>query len=149
MAMHFAHSVTLYFFNVILASGMSSNVGSQTRWDNHLGVFRTSPGDKQPPSRVAQTAALVHFSKMIGCVHKQIQKLVENKYFNSSIIFRSVHYSNNNQDRRFSRSGSVPNLSSTGARSPTIVKQNSISPTAQRIRHHYRASKNDRYTRGA
>lgn len=49
---------------------MSSNVGSQTRWDNHLGVFRTSPGDNQSQSRVAQTAALVHFSKIIGFVNQ-------------------------------------------------------------------------------
>lgn len=49
-----------------IASGMSSNVGSQTRWDNQLGVFRTSPGENAVQSRVAQTAALVHFSKIIG-----------------------------------------------------------------------------------
>lgn len=47
---------------------MSSNVGSQTRWDNQLGVFRTSPGDNSNQSRVAQTAALVHFSRIIGFV---------------------------------------------------------------------------------
>lgn len=130
---------------------LSSNVGSQTRWDNHLGVFRTSPGDNQSQSRVAQTAALVHFSKIIGFVNEShaISIEYENRTrFNSSIC-RSAHYSNNNRDRRFSRSGSVPNLSSTGARSPSIVKQNSISPTAQRIRHHHRTSKNDRHSRGA
>lgn len=60
--------IILDFYNIVSAPGMSSNVGSQTRWDNHLGVFRTSPGDNQPHSRVAQTAALVHFSKLIGFV---------------------------------------------------------------------------------
>lgn len=64
-------------------------------------------------------------------------------------LSRSAHCSNNKPDRRISRSGSVPNLSSTCAISPTIVKQNSISPTAQRIRQHHRISKNERYTRGA
>ncbi|XP_055309368.1 uncharacterized protein LOC129573125 isoform X2 [Sitodiplosis mosellana] len=107
------------------APGMSSsNVGSQTRWDNQLGVFRTSPlGDNPAQSRTAQTAALVHFSRFIG----------------------SVNYSP--KDRRFSRSGSVPNLTSCN-RSPTIPKQNSISPTAQRIRQHHRTSKKDRIARG-
>lgn len=52
--------------HVILASGMSTTVGSQTRWDNQLGVFRTSPGDSSTQSRTAQTAALVHFSKILG-----------------------------------------------------------------------------------
>lgn len=47
---------------------MSSTVASQTRWDNQLGVFRSSPGDSQSQPRVAQTAALVHFSKAIGFV---------------------------------------------------------------------------------
>ncbi|XP_031636980.1 uncharacterized protein LOC116349598 isoform X2 [Contarinia nasturtii] len=104
------------------ASGMSSTVGSQTRWDNQLGIFRTSPGDNPVQSRVAQTAALVHFSRIIG----------------------SAHYSS--KERRFSRSGSVPNLTSCN-RSPTIAKQNSISPTAQRIRQHHRTSKKDRIAR--
>lgn len=58
--------VILFAF-CILASGMSSsNVGSQTRWDNQLGVFRTSPGDNSAQSRTAQTAALIHFSRIIG-----------------------------------------------------------------------------------
>lgn len=59
--------------------------------------------------------------------------------------FRSAHYSA--KERRFSRSGSVPNLTSCN-RSPTISKQNSISPTAQRIRQHHRTSKKDRIARG-
>lgn len=72
MAIHIALSVISYYCDIILASGMSSNVGSQTRWDNHLGVFRTSPGDNNPSqSRNAQTAALVHFSKIIGCVNRK------------------------------------------------------------------------------
>lgn len=50
---------------------------------------------------------------------------------------RSTHYSL--KDRRFSRSGSVPNLSSYGLRS-SVIKQCSISPLTQRI-HTHRASK--------
>lgn len=50
---------------------------------------------------------------------------------------RSAHHSLKN--RRFSRSGSVPNLSSCGMRS-SVMKQNSISPITQRI-HTHRASK--------
>lgn len=59
------------FFS-ISAFGMSSTVGSQTRWDNQLGVFRTSPGDNPAQSRIAQTAALVHFSRIIGFVSEQL-----------------------------------------------------------------------------
>lgn len=48
------------------ASGVSANVGSQTsRWDNQMGVFHTSPCDSSSQSRAAQTAALVHFSKLL------------------------------------------------------------------------------------
>lgn len=57
---------------------------------------------------------------------------------------RSAHLSP--KDRRISRSGSVPNLTSCN-RSPTIAKQNSVSPTAQRIRQHHRSSKKDRLVR--
>lgn len=49
-------------------SGQGSNsqpTTSQTnRWDQHLGVFRTS--HDQPKDRKALTAALVHFSKALG-----------------------------------------------------------------------------------
>lgn len=69
------------------------------------------------------------------------------------IIHRSSHHSwlrsahLSPKDRRISRSGSVPNLTSCN-RSPTIAKQNSISPTAQRIRqHHHRSSKKERLVR--
>lgn len=58
---------------------------------------------------------------------------------------RSAHYPS--KERRFSRSDSVPNLTACN-RSPTIAKQNSISPTAQRIRQHHRTSKKDRIARG-
>lgn len=41
-------------------------VGSQTnRWDTQIGVYRSSPNDSAY-KRVAETAALIHFSKMIG-----------------------------------------------------------------------------------
>lgn len=78
------------------------------------------------------------------CVHFNFSS---NFIFFFSFLFlniSSAHYSP--KDRRFSRSGSVPNLSSCN-RSPTIAKQNSISPTAQRIRQHHRTSKKDRIAR--
>ncbi|XP_037909031.1 uncharacterized protein LOC119650372 [Hermetia illucens] len=65
-----------------------------TRWDYHLGVFRTSPADPPQPltpmDRQAMTAALIHFSKTLGNSPRQSPK-----------------------SRRISRSGSVPNLTSS------------------------------------
>lgn len=117
---------------------MSSTVGSQTRWDNHLGVFRTSPGDvSSGTSRVAQTAALVHFSKILGFVSLgSINLFLASHLLLFFYIRRAAHFSP--KDRRFSRSGSVPNLTSLRS---SVMKQSSISPTAQRI--HHRTSKSN------
>ncbi|XP_055601811.1 serine-rich adhesin for platelets [Uranotaenia lowii] len=67
-----------------------ASLGSQNaRWEQHLGVFRTSPAVEQVmPDRKALTAALVHFSRALGT--PKATKTCES--------------------RRVSRSGSVPNL---------------------------------------
>lgn len=124
---------------------MSSTVASQTRWDNHLGVFRSSPGDNHTHSRNAQTAALIHFSRAVGFVTSKHSRKFH--FCNKLSAFRSVDYNNINTDNRFSRSGSVPNLARC-TRSPTIVKQISISPTTQAMRQHYRALKKEYAARG-
>uniref|UniRef100_A0A182QSJ1 Uncharacterized protein n=1 Tax=Anopheles farauti TaxID=69004 RepID=A0A182QSJ1_9DIPT len=50
-----------------VSNGPTALIGSQTaRWEQHLGVFRTSPATEQVPDRKALTAALVHFSKALG-----------------------------------------------------------------------------------
>ncbi|XP_055628690.1 uncharacterized protein LOC129770087 isoform X2 [Toxorhynchites rutilus septentrionalis] len=65
-------------------------VGPQTaRWEQHLGVFRTSPAVEQVPDRKALTAALVHFSRALGTPKATREQL---------------------EGRRMSRSDSVPNL---------------------------------------
>ncbi|XP_049542753.1 uncharacterized protein LOC125955658 [Anopheles darlingi] len=64
------------------------------RWEQHLGVFRTSPATEQVPDRKALTAALVHFSKALGTPKSSPQQRRPSEGAN----------------RRVSRSGSVPNL---------------------------------------
>lgn len=57
------------FFTSIsgVSNGPTAIMGPQTaRWEQHLGVFRTSPATEQVPDRKALTAALVHFSKALG-----------------------------------------------------------------------------------
>ncbi|XP_035788368.1 uncharacterized protein LOC118464809 isoform X2 [Anopheles albimanus] len=64
------------------------------RWEQHLGVFRTSPATEQVPDRKALTAALVHFSKALGTPKSSPQQRRPSE----------------GASRRVSRSGSVPNL---------------------------------------
>lgn len=39
------------------------------RWEQHLGLFKSSPGSDLPTDRHALTAALIHFSRTLGWVH--------------------------------------------------------------------------------
>ncbi|XP_055529282.1 uncharacterized protein LOC129721129 [Wyeomyia smithii] len=96
-----------------------ASVASQTaRWEQHLGVFRTSPAVEQVTDRKALTAALVHFSKALG-TPKAIHQPCES--------------------RRVSRSGSVPNLTADKLPAPLAVE----SPACARsvVRHHHRGSR--------
>lgn len=36
------------------------------RWEQHLGLFKNSPGSDLPTDRHALTAALIHFSRTLG-----------------------------------------------------------------------------------
>ncbi|XP_049293691.1 uncharacterized protein LOC125769180 [Anopheles funestus] len=77
-----------------VSNGPTAIMGSQTaRWEQHLGVFRTSPATEQVPDRKALTAALVHFSKALGTPKTSPHRRPSES-----------------QSRRVSRSGSVPNL---------------------------------------
>lgn len=59
---------TIHFYT-FTATGLSTCQSSQTnRWENHLGVFRTSPCDVIP-DRKALTEALVHFSRALGYIN--------------------------------------------------------------------------------
>ncbi|XP_055373298.1 uncharacterized protein DDB_G0283357 [Condylostylus longicornis] len=84
-----------------------------TRWDHHLGVFRTSPAEPpapaQPLDRQALTAALIHFSKTLGNSPRQSPKT-----------------------RRFSLSGSVPNLSSALTSNRSSINSAQLSPLYRR-----------------
>ncbi|XP_053686550.1 uncharacterized protein LOC128736094 [Sabethes cyaneus] len=96
-----------------------ASVGSQAaRWEQHLGVFRTSPAVEQVTDRKALTAALVHFSRALG-TPKAIHQPCES--------------------RRVSRSGSVPNLTADKLPTPQVVD----SPVCARsvVRHHHRGSR--------
>lgn len=51
--------------NIPIYTGTQA-VGSQTnRWDTQIGVYRSS-SNNNAYNRVAETAALIHFSKMMG-----------------------------------------------------------------------------------
>ncbi|XP_001688637.2 uncharacterized protein LOC5667091 [Anopheles gambiae] len=77
-----------------VSNGPTAIMGPQTaRWEQHLGVFRTSPATEQVPDRKALTAALVHFSKALGTPKTSPHRRPSES-----------------QSRRVSRSGSVPNL---------------------------------------
>ncbi|KAL5290296.1 hypothetical protein ACFFRR_009941 [Megaselia abdita] len=71
-----------------------NGVLQKTRWDHHLGVFRTSPSEPPPLpppiDRQALTAALIHFSKTMGTSPNTSPKL-----------------------RRLSHTGSVPDLANS------------------------------------
>ncbi|CAO1358104.1 unnamed protein product [Diamesa serratosioi] len=76
--------------------GRSGGQGSRrttrqsSRWEQHLGLFKSSPGGEIPTDRNALTAALVHFSRTLGSP----------KYIAPAVV----------HSRRISKSGSVPNL---------------------------------------
>ncbi|XP_058466321.1 uncharacterized protein LOC131439393 [Malaya genurostris] len=90
-----------------------ASVGSQTtRWEQHLGVFRTSPAMEQVPDRKALTAALVHFSKALG-TPKVAHPPCES--------------------RRVSRSGSEPNLTD---KLPIPLAVDSPATARSAVRHH-------------
>ncbi|XP_062543862.1 uncharacterized protein LOC134211200 isoform X2 [Armigeres subalbatus] len=98
-----------------VSNGPAANqaASQSARWEQHLGVFRTSPAVEQVPDRKALTAALVHFSRALGtpkASHPQCES------------------------RRVSRSGSVPNLSVDKLPVPPV----SGSPAGERstVKHH-------------
>ncbi|KAL7048214.1 hypothetical protein ACKWTF_003266 [Chironomus riparius] len=67
-----------------------TSTGQSGRWEQHLGLFKSSPGSDLPADRHALTAALIHFSRTLGspkCIAQASSEF-----------------------RRLSRSGSVPNL---------------------------------------
>ncbi|XP_052859732.1 uncharacterized protein LOC128266982 [Anopheles cruzii] len=100
-----------------ISNGPSGAVGSQTaRWEQHLGVFRTSPATEQVPDRKALTAALVHFSKALGTPKSSPHQRRPSK----------------DQSRRVSRSGSVPNLYAEKLSVPSALATGS--PATNRIR---------------
>ncbi|XP_065087756.1 uncharacterized protein LOC135709391 [Ochlerotatus camptorhynchus] len=95
-------------------NGPASGVTQSARWEQHLGVFRTSPAVEQVPDRKALTAALVHFSRALGTP-------------------KATHQSPH-ESRRVSRSGSEPNLSDDKLTVPSV----SGSPAGVRsaVKHH-------------
>ncbi|EAT43463.1 AAEL005128-PA [Aedes aegypti] len=96
-----------------VANGPTQVPSQSARWEQHLGVFRTSPAVEQVPDRKALTAALVHFSRALGTP-------------------KASHPSC--ESRRVSRSGSVPNLSVDKLPVPSV----SGSPAGVRstVKHH-------------
>ncbi|XP_062708515.1 uncharacterized protein LOC109426278 [Aedes albopictus] len=96
-----------------VANGPAQAASQSARWEQHLGVFRTSPAVEQVPDRKALTAALVHFSRALGTP-------------------KASHPSC--ESRRVSRSGSVPNLSVDKLAVPPV----SGSPAGVRstVKHH-------------
>ncbi|XP_053674555.1 uncharacterized protein LOC128724858 [Anopheles nili] len=110
-----------------VSNGPTAIVGSQTaRWEQHLGVFRTSPATEQVPDRKALTAALVHFSKALGTPKSSPHRRPSA-----------------GQSRRVSRSGSVPNLYAEKLNVPAMASGSpanvrSEGPTSHR---HHRGSR--------
>ncbi|XP_055846468.1 uncharacterized protein LOC129912290 [Episyrphus balteatus] len=108
-----------------------------TRWDHHLGVFRSSPAEPPQPAqldRQALTAALIHFSKTLGNTNQQPPK-----------------------QEKLQRCGSVPNLSGNVANqtnptslanllSPNRKQMYIIQNSHRRHRHHHHQS-NGRHSR--
>lgn len=60
------------FPHLIKSAGVQSSdsrktsAGQSGRWEQHLGLFKSSPGSDLPPDRHALTAALIHFSRTLG-----------------------------------------------------------------------------------
>uniref|UniRef100_A0A182N7Y4 Transmembrane protein 200A n=1 Tax=Anopheles dirus TaxID=7168 RepID=A0A182N7Y4_9DIPT len=105
-----------------VSNGPTALIGSQTaRWEQHLGVFRTSPATEQVPDRKALTAALVHFSKALGTPKSSPHRRPSES-----------------QSRRVSRSGSVPNLYAEKLSVPSLVSGSpaNIRSEAGGHRHH-------------
>ncbi|XP_058827366.1 uncharacterized protein LOC131687304 isoform X2 [Topomyia yanbarensis] len=92
------------------SNGPTSAASQSARWEQHLGVFRTSPAVEQVPDRKALTAALVHFSRALGTPKVSHQP---------------------SESRRVSRSGSEPNLTDK-----LPVPLTADSPARSVVRHH-------------
>ncbi|KFB35086.1 AGAP005329-PA-like protein [Anopheles sinensis] len=110
-----------------ISNGPASLVlGSQNaRWEQHLGVFRTSPATEQVPDRKALTAALVHFSKALGTPKTSPHRRPSES-----------------QSRRVSRSGSVPNLYAEKLSVPSVTSGSPANIRSETVGHrHHRGSR--------
>ncbi|KAG5679021.1 hypothetical protein PVAND_008624 [Polypedilum vanderplanki] len=90
------------------------------RWEQHLGLFKSSPGSDLPTDRHALTAALIHFSRTLGSP--------------KCVVPVSSEF-------RMSKSGSVPNLNEKAHITHPLLKSTG-SPNEIRIhrRHHHHHS---------
>ncbi|XP_053664261.1 uncharacterized protein LOC128713427 [Anopheles marshallii] len=103
-----------------VSNGPTAIMGSQTaRWEQHLGVFRTSPATEKVPDRQALTAALVHFSKALGTPKTSPHRRPSES-----------------QSRRVSRSGSVPNLYAEKLSVPLLTSGSPANIRSEASGHH-------------
>jgi len=50
----------------VQSSESRTSANQSARWEQHLGLFKSSPGSDLPTDRHALTAALIHFSRTLG-----------------------------------------------------------------------------------
>ncbi|XP_050073955.1 uncharacterized protein LOC126561696 [Anopheles maculipalpis] len=111
-----------------VSNGPTAMMGSQTaRWEQHLGVFRTSPATEQVPDRKALTAALVHFSKALGTPKTSPHRRPSESH-----------------SRRVSRSGSVPNLYAEKLSVPLLASGSPANIRSETGGHHHRHHRGSR-----